>query len=90
MSLILSILVFVLSLPRSLASKSVVYTTGLSVASYLAWSVAVSRPSATNALASFQRRVLWNEISSVLPIDVHLHLLIRLLQVALPLHAALP
>ncbi|KAF8442880.1 hypothetical protein L210DRAFT_3143309 [Boletus edulis BED1] len=64
-SIALSIPVFVLSLPRSLGSKTIVYTTGLSVASYLAWLVALSRsyPSLPN-LSSSQRGVLWNEISS--------------------------
>ncbi|KAF8551696.1 hypothetical protein OG21DRAFT_1444759 [Imleria badia] len=70
MSIPLSILVFVLSLPRSLASKTVVYTTGLSVASYLAWLVAASRSYATNVPSIlnptlFGQRMLWNEISSI-------------------------
>ncbi|KAI9573562.1 hypothetical protein HD554DRAFT_2310743 [Boletus coccyginus] len=68
-SILLSILVFVLSIPRSLASRSIVYTTGLSIASYLAWLVAVSRSYGTNnllppSLGSSRRGVLWNEISS--------------------------
>ncbi|KAG6377127.1 hypothetical protein JVT61DRAFT_1178 [Boletus reticuloceps] len=91
-SIPLSILVFVLSLPRSLGSKTIVYTTGLSVASYLAWLVALSRsyPSLPN-LSSFQRGVLWNEISFVFHIVFHAHLLIpRVLQVVLPLHVPPP
>ncbi|KAG8214633.1 hypothetical protein J3R82DRAFT_9711 [Butyriboletus roseoflavus] len=68
-SILLSILVFILSLPKSLASKSIVYTTGLSVASYLAWLVAVSRSYGANelslpSLSSLQRGLLWSEISS--------------------------
>ncbi|KAH0832090.1 hypothetical protein J3R83DRAFT_12999 [Lanmaoa asiatica] len=81
-SIILSIVVFVLSLPKSLASKSVVCTTGLSVASYLAWLVAVSRSYGVNelslpSLSSPRQGVLWNEISFVFHVDLHARLLIR-------------
>lgn len=70
---------FVLSLPRSLASRSLVYTTGFSVASYVAWLVAVSRSNAGKKplQQSLGSGVLWNEISSVLHVCFRVYFLIR-------------
>ncbi|KAF9221597.1 hypothetical protein BS17DRAFT_256051 [Gyrodon lividus] len=68
-SALLCLLVLVLSLSKSIAAKTILCTTGLSVASYVAWVAAVSHVYATNKLPPspnwLQRGVLWNEISSI-------------------------
>ncbi|KAF9241157.1 hypothetical protein BU15DRAFT_45288 [Melanogaster broomeanus] len=65
-SALLCILVLALSLSNP---KIVVWATGLSLASYVAWVVAVYRAYATNELLPsagwLQRGLLWNEISSI-------------------------
>ncbi|KAH7885248.1 hypothetical protein F5I97DRAFT_1883943 [Phlebopus sp. FC_14] len=58
-----------LSTSRSLATKQAIYTTTVSLASYMAWLIAVSHAYATYGLPRSsnlpQRGVLWNEISSI-------------------------
>jgi len=65
-TLVLSLLMFVVSLPNSLASKSVICTTWLSIFLYTAWLVAALYNHTTGTVPSptlLQRCVLWNDTS---------------------------
>ncbi|KAG6334691.1 hypothetical protein ID866_4390 [Astraeus odoratus] len=81
-SALLGFVVYVISTSNSLAAKPVIYSSSFSLASYLAWLIAVSHSYATGKLqpvASLsQRGVLWNGYSSIVfgcttSLTVHLY-----------------
>lgn len=71
-SALLGFVVLALSLSNTLAAKPVIYSSGLSLVSYVAWLIAVSHAYATGMLQPSadlpQRGILWNEYSCVPPI----------------------
>ncbi|KIM63390.1 hypothetical protein SCLCIDRAFT_1214283 [Scleroderma citrinum Foug A] len=68
-SALLGFVVLALSLSNTLAAKPVIYSSGLSLVSYVAWLIAVSHAYATGMLQPSadlpQRGILWNEYSSI-------------------------
>ncbi|KAG0704252.1 hypothetical protein DFH29DRAFT_912547 [Suillus ampliporus] len=68
-TLALSLLVSVVSIPKSLAAKQVICTTWLSILLYVAWLVAVLYTRTTGTVMPsptlLQRGALWNDITSI-------------------------